>query len=349
LALLEPVQLAGTTVSRASLHNQDQIDRLDVRIGDTVVVRKAAEIIPEIIRVVPEKRPAGTQPFKLPERCPVCGGPANRTAGAADTRCTNNSCPAQIARLIEYFASRSAMDIDGLGPATVEALLKAGYLKNIADIYYLKNHREALIRSNWSLEGETNKTNKSNKVKSTDNLLQAIERSKENDIDRLLTGLGIPNVGRFAANILKQNFPDVPAVAAASFDQLITLNGLGETIAQAIIDYFAQPANQELLERLAAAGVNLKSKVYQQEMAAGSGGPAQLAGATFVLTGKLPTLTREEAADLIEAQGGRVAGSVSKKTDYVVAGDDAGSKLVKAQSLGIKILSETELRELLNR
>ena len=378
LALLEPVQLAGTTVSRASLHNQDQIDRLDVRIGDTVVVRKAAEIIPEIIRVVPEKRPASTQPFKLPERCPVCGGPASRTADAADTRCTNNSCPAQIARLIEHFASRSAMDIDGLGPATVESLLRAGYLKNIADIYYLKNHREALIRSNWSLEGEgieekaqpaeivsksieaskanesyeSNKSNKSarsnksNRFKSTDNLLQAIERSKENDIDRLLTGLGIPNVGRFAANLLKQNFPDLSAVAAASFDQLIALNGLGETMAQAIIDYFAQPANQELLTRLAAAGVNLESRAYQHQLAIGQGSRSNLAGATFVLTGKLPTLTREEATALIEAQGGRVVGSVSKKTDYVVAGDEAGSKLVKAQSLGIKILSEADLHEL---
>ncbi len=405
LALLEPVQLAGTMVSRASLHNQDQIERLDVRIGDTVVVRKAAEIIPEIIRVVPEKRPAGTQPFKLPERCPVCGGPASRTPGAADIRCINNSCPAQITRLIEYFASRSAMDIDGLGPATVEALLKAGYLKNIADIYYLKEHREALIRSNWSLNGGeraqkaasaentemaekasnsndlntanesdesngssdsnmsdifneitvTNKSyrstkfNKSNKVKSTDNLLQAIERSKNNDIDRLLTGLGIPNVGRFAANILKQNFPDVFAIAAADYDQLTALDGLGETMAKAIIDYFVQPANRELLERLAAAGVNLRSKTYQQQLADDPGIQAKLAGATFVLTGKLPTLTREEAAALIEAEGGRVAGSVSKKTDYVVAGDDAGSKLVKAQSLGIKIISEADLRELLKQ
>lgn len=330
LASLEPVRLAGTTVSRASLHNQDQIDRLDVRIGDTVVVRKAAEIIPEIVSVVKEKRPDGTVPFKIPGQCPVCGAPADRDEDGSDIRCTGTNCPAQLARLIVYFASREAMDIDGLGPASVDALMNKGYIKDISDIYYLKEHRDALVTDGVI-----------GKEKSTDNLLAAIERSKEQDIDRLIKGLGVRNVGKFAGNILKKNFPDIHAVATAGYEQLIALDGFGDTSARAVMDFFAQPQTQVMLERLEKAGVNMKSKAAEETV------DNRFDGAIFVLTGTLPTLTRDQAAELIQTHGGRVSGSVSKKTSYVLAGEEAGSKLTKAQSLGTKILTEADFFELL--
>jgi DNA ligase (NAD+) len=342
LAILNPVSLAGTTVSRASLHNQDQIDRLDIRIGDTVMVRKAAEIIPQIIGVVTDKRPEGTSPFQIPDRCPVCGssavrGTINDNEGAA-IFCTNSNCPAQLARLLIHFASRQAMDIDGLGPAVVETLLEKGYIKDLSDIYYLKDRRDDLIRD--AITGRPN-AKKSDTSKSTDKLLAAIERSKDNDIDRLINGLGISNVGKFAGNLLRNNFADMFAIADASFEELVGLDGFGEISAKAVGDYFAQPQTKYILERLENAGVNMKSKAVNRS----SDGVFE--GSTFVITGTLPTMTRDEATELIEKNGGRVSGSVSKKTTYLLAGEEAGSKLTKAQSLGIKVLVEEDLINML--
>lgn len=352
LALLEPVALAGTTVARASLHNQDQINRLDVRIGDTVVVRKAAEIIPQILRVVDEKRPSSTVPFQIPATCPVCGAPAMKSEDGADIRCSGINCPAQLARLIIHFASREAMDIDGLGPAVVHALLNKSYLRDIADIYYLKDRREEFIRQGLisrprkntapEREGRSRKQKEPDYTASTDNLLAAIERSKEQSLERLINGFGIPNVGKHAGGILERNFPDIYALAAAEPESLILLKGIGEVSAKAIGNFFAQPQTKDILKRLEAAGVNLKSKSKQIE----SGGKLQ--GTTFVLTGTLPTMTRDEATRIIQAHGGRVSGSVSKKTAYVLAGEGAGDKLQKALALGVvEILSEEDLRAML--
>ncbi len=342
LAILEPVRLAGTTVSRASLHNQDQIDRLDVRIGDTVIVRKAAEIIPQIISVVKDKRPDGTSPFIIPDKCPVCGSSAVRETTnekeGSGILCTNANCPAQLARLLIHFASRQAMDIDGLGPAVVEVLLDKGYIKDLSDIYYLKDRRDDLIRD--AITGRAN-AKKSDTSKSTDKLLAAIERSKDNDIDRLINGLGIRNVGKFAGSLLKNNFVDMFSIANASFEELMILDGFGEISAKAIGDFLAQPQTRYILERLQKAGVNMKSK------AVNSSSDNIFEGSTFVITGTLPTMTRDEAIEMIEKHGGRVSGSVSKKTTYLLAGEEAGSKLTKAQSLGIKVLAEEDLMNLL--
>lgn len=337
LAVLNPVRLAGTTVSRASLHNQDQIDRLDVRIGDTVIVRKAAEIIPQIIAVVKEKRPDGTSPFLIPDRCPDCGAPAVREEGS-DIYCTNSGCPTQLARLIIHFASRQAMDIDGLGPAVVKALLGKGYIKDLSDIYYLKDRREDLIQD--AITGNPD-AKKSDTTKSTDKLLAAIERSKDSDIDKLINGLGIRNVGKYAGTILKNNFADIFSIANASYEDLVNLEGFGGISAKYITNFFELEQNTYMLARLKNAGVNMKSKGFNSLI------DNRFESKTFVLTGTLPTMTRDQARKLIEEHGGRVSESVSKKTAYLLAGEDAGSKLTKAQSLGITVLTEDDLMGML--
>lgn len=343
LAILEPVQLAGTTVSRASLHNQDQIDRLDIRIGDTVIVRKAAEIIPEITRVEKDKRPDGTVPYRISNKCPACGAPAVREISndieGSDIRCTNTNCPAQLARGIVHFASRGAMNIDGFGPAVVDALIEKGFVKNISDIYYLKNQREDLIKA--SITGRTN-AKKSDTSKSIDKLLLSIDRSKDNDIDRLINGLGIRNVGNYAGNILKNSFPDISSIVNASFDELISLDGFGEISTNAVKEFFAQPQTKYIIGRLENAGVNMKSKANDSSI------DNRLEGETFVITGTMPTMKREEAAKLIQAHGGKVTDSVSKKTTYLLAGDNGGSKLTKAQNLGVKIITESDLLGMLD-
>lgn len=342
LAILEPVRLAGTTVSRASLHNQDQIDRLDIRIGDTVIIRKAAEIIPEIIGVVNDKRPDEAVPFVIPDKCPVCGAPTVRESvndqEGANIICTNSACPAQLARLMVYFVSRQAMDIDGFGPAVVEALIEKGYIKDVSDIYYLKDRRDELIMD--AVTGRAN-AKKSDTSKSTDKLLAAIERSKDNDIDRLINGFGIRNVGKQTAMILRDNFEDIFSIANASCEKLQSLEGFGAISAQAVSDFFAKPETTYILERLQKAGVNMKSKASHSSI------NNRLEGTTFVLTGTLPTLTREEAAKIIQDNGGHVTNSVSKKTTYLLAGENAGSKLTKAQSLGITVLAEDDLMNML--
>ncbi len=348
LAVLQPVRLAGTTVARASLHNQDQIERLDIRIGDTVIVRKAAEIIPQIVSVVKEQRPDGTVPFQIPDKCPVCGAPALKVENGVDILCSGLNCPAQIVRRIVHFASRGAMDIDGLGIAVVHALINKGYIRDIADLYYLKERRDGFIangiiprpRKKVALrkDGRPRKQKESDYTASTDNLLAAIERSKDQNLERLINGFGIPNIGKHAGGILEKNFPDISAIATADCDSLKMIKGIGDISAAAICNFFAQPETKSILERLEAAGVNMKSK-------AGSGIiDNRFEGAAFVLTGTLPNMSREEASQMIKAHGGRVVGSVSKNTTYLVAGEGAGDKLKKAQALGVvKVISEDDL------
>jgi DNA ligase (NAD+) len=330
-AVFDPVSLCGTKVERATLHNQDFIDGLDVRIGDTVLVYKSGEIIPKIRSVVKEKRPAHTTPFRIGDTCPVCGARAVREPDSADIKCTNASCPAQLENHIINFVSRDAMDIKGFGEANVRALIENGYVHTIADIYHLEEHRPQLIA-----DGVVGKE------KNTDKLLEAIVRSKANEPQRLLTGLGIPGIGKAAARELMLHFDSLDGLMAAASEDILAVRDIGDISATAIYSYFRQPENQAVIEELRASGVNF---VLQD-----SGVVDHIfAGKSFVITGTLPTLGRQEAAQLIEAHGGRVAGSVSKKTDYVVAGEAAGSKLDKARQLGLRVLSEPELIDLAAR
>ena len=329
-AILEPVRLSGTSVAKATLHNQDRIDILDVRIYDTIIVRKAAEIIPEIVSVVKEKRPDNAKVFKIPNRCPVCGALTVRDEGMADTRCTGTSCPAQLVRHIMHFASRDAMDIRGLGPAYVKALIEKGYVKDIADIYYLENYKKELIEK--GLIG---------KQINTDKLLATIESTKHNDLDRLIMGLGIKNIGKQAGQTIKKHFKNINELKNALYEQLIEIEDFGDISAKAIIDFFKQQQNRDVLTRLEQAGVNMNA-LSEDEVV-----DAKLIGKTFVVTGTLPTMGRQDATELIEKYGGKVSGSVSKKTTYVLAGEDAGSKLKKAQKLGIDIITEEKLLEMI--
>lgn len=329
-AIFEPVRLCGTNVERATLHNQDRIDELDVRIGDTILVRKAGEIIPEVLSVNKEKRPEGTEPFRLPSACPSCGAPAVRDPNTADTKCTNINCPAQLSQHIINFVGRNAMDIKGFGEAYIETLIQEGYLKDIADIYYLKNYRDELIEK--GLIG---------KEKNTDKLLKAIEDSKENDIDRLITGLGIKNIGRQAGFQLKKSFRSLHELMNASYEELVAVNDVGDITARSIAEFFAQEENRRILERLEEAGMNFTSLVQE------TGGDQRFTGKTFVITGTLPSMGRTEMEELVKEHGGKVSGSVSKKTSYLIAGENAGSKLTKAQELGINVLSEAEVLEML--
>jgi DNA ligase (NAD+) len=329
-AIFEPVRLCGTNVERATLHNQDRIDELDVRVGDTIVVRKAGEIIPEVLSVKLEKRPEGTEPFRISAACPSCGAPTVRDANTADTKCTNINCPAQLSQHIINFVGRNAMDIKGFGEAYIEVLIQEGYLKDIADIYYLKNYREELIEK--GLIG---------KEKNTDKLLKAIEDSKENDIDRLITGLGIKNIGRQAGFQLKMNFRSLHELRNASYEELVAVNDVGDITARSIVEFFSLEENRSILERLEKAGMNFTS------LAGESSENQSFSGKTFVITGTLPSMGRTEMEELVKKCGGKVSGSVSKKTNYLIAGENAGSKLTKAQELGITVLSEAEVLELL--
>ena len=332
LAILKPVNIAGTTVSRAALHNQDYINTKDIRIGDTVVVQKAGDIIPQILQVKLESRPSGTQPFIIPDTCPNCGSPAVPEENGADIRCTNSGCQAQFIRKLIHFASKNAMNIEGMGPSSVERLMIEGYLESFTDIYKLADYRDELIE-----QGVVGKE------KGTDNLLRAIENSKQNDIDRLITGLGIRNVGRQSARVIAQSFPDMKALSEAEYEDLISLPDFGEIMVQDILEYFAQPETLELLKEFEKLGVNMKSKSLETQK------DKRLEAKTFVLTGTLPTMTRDQASELIQNHGGKISGSVSKKTSYVLAGEEAGSKLAKARNLGIPVISEEDLLDLLNR
>ena len=324
-ALLTPVRLAGTTVTNATLHNQDYIAEKDIRVGDTVIVQKAGEIIPEIVSVERSLRPDGTEPYVFPAVCPVCGAPVVRDEDGAAIRCTGAECPAQLLRNITHFASRDAMDIEGLGPSLVQQLVDSGLVRNVADLYSLS----AAELVNLERMGE----------KSSENLVQAIERSKENDLSKLIYGLGIRQVGEKAAKVLSAHFQTFDAFAAATVEELTQINDVGAITAQSIVDYLSQPQSQDLIARLKAAGVNMVSTTAVADH--------RFAGMTFVLTGTLTRYDRKTAQELIEARGGKAAGSVSKRTTYVVAGEAAGSKLKKAQELDIPILTEDDFAKML--
>jgi DNA ligase (NAD+) len=333
VAELEPVFLAGTTVKRATLHNEDQIRRLEVRVGDTVVIQKAGEIIPEVVRVVTDKRTGGEKTFRFPRECPECGSSVSKGAAAegeaAVWRCTNPDCPAQIRGRIEHWCSRGAMDIEGGGEGLVAQLVKSSLAQDVADLYRLKLEEIA----NLERMGE----------KSARNFLEGVAASKSRDMWRVLYGLGILHVGAGVAKTLGRGFPDLDAVFAASIDQLTATEDVGEVIADSIVQWYGEARNRQLIERLRKAGINFKSSLHSPKAVAGP-----LAGKTFVLTGTLPSLTREDATARIEALGGKVSGSVSKRTDFVLAGDEAGSKLDKAQKLGVKIIDEKEFLNLIS-
>ena len=324
-AVLEPVRLAGTTVTSATLHNQDFISDKDIRIGDTVLVRKAGEIIPEVLSVVLDKRPADSRPYFLPKTCPVCGAPVERDEDGAHMRCTGAECPAQLLRNLTHFASRDAMDIDGLGVAVVENLVNAGLVKTPGDLYFLKEEDVA----------ELDRMGK----KSAQNLMAAIERSKSQDLARLIYAFGIRQVGQKAGKILAARFKTMDALEQATLEELTAVNDVGEITARSILTWLASPQSRHLIARLREAGVNMT--------AAEQGSDQRFAGMTFVLTGGLEQFTRDQAAAMIEDRGGKSAGSVSKKTTYVVAGEGAGSKLKKALDLGIPVLTEQEFLDLM--
>ena len=324
-AVVRAVRLAGTTVTNATLHNQDFIRERDIRIGDTVLIRKAGEIIPEILEVDLSKRPEGTQPYYLPERCPVCGAKVEKDEDGAFLRCTGAECPAQLSRNIAHFVSRDAMDIDGLGSAIVESLIEKGLIHSPADIYYLTLED---IKSLWK-SGST----------AAKKLLAAIEASKQQDVSRLIYALGIRQVGAKTGKVLSSTFGSLDALMAASVEELTEVPDVGGVTAESIHDWFSQEQSRHLVERLRQAGVNFESKRVITD--------ARFAGKTFVLTGALSKFTREEATEKIELLGGKAAGSVSKKTSFVVVGENAGSKERKARELGIPILTEDEFLEML--
>lgn len=326
-AVLEPVRLAGTTVSRATLHNEDFIKERDIRIGDTVWVRKAGEIIPEVLGVDFSARPENTEEFKMPSACPVCGAPAVREEQEAVRRCTGIECPARLFRSILHFASRDAMNIEGLGPALIEMLLEKGFIKTIPDLYTLYQKREQLIQ--LERMGE----------KSADNLLESIDKSKGNDLSRLIFGLGARYIGKRAAQLVSEHFRTMDAIMAASAEDLQKVEEFGEKMALSLVNFLSQDQTQHTISRLKELGVNMESTQQRSR-----GGVFE--GLTFVLTGTLPTYTRSEATQMIEERGGKVSGSVSKKTSYVLAGEEAGSKLEKAVQLGITVIDEDTFKKM---
>ena len=321
-AVLESVSLAGTTVSRATLHNIDYIREKDIRIGDSVLVQKAGDIIPEVLSVVKEKRSGNEVIFNMPERCPVCGGQVYREEGEAAVRCTSGECSAQLARNIIHFASRDAMDIEGLGPALVEKLLENKIISSVSDLYDIKKEDISALDK----MGE----------KSAQNLVDAISKSKENDLSRLIFALGIRHVGARNAQILAMHFKTMDAIMEADVEAISRVPEIGGVIAQSIVNFFKEEQNIEIIQKLRAHGLNFNCNEVKAE--------GVFSGKVFVLTGTLPTLTRSEASKLITDNGGKVSSSVSKKTDYVLAGEEAGSKLDKANALGITVITEEELR-----
>jgi DNA ligase (NAD+) len=328
VAELKPVFVAGTTVSRATLHNVDYIGSLDLRVGDTVIVEKGGDVIPKVSAIVHSKRPKGTVPFRMPARCPECGSHIYRPEGEANYFCVNTECPAQIRGRIEHFAHRGAMDIQGLGEAVVEKLVDLGLVKNYSDLYALHKHRMTLIDlERW---GE----------KSAQNLLDAIEKSKSQPFHRLLYALGIRHVGAGVAQVVGEHFPSVEALQRATGDELQKVSAIGPRIAESIVRFFSEKHNREIMQKLAEAGVSMAAPKKGQKT-------GKLAGKTFVLTGALFRYSREAARKAIEENGGTVASTVSKKVDYLVVGEEAGSKLAKARQLGITTLSEEQFIKML--
>lgn len=323
VAYLEPVLLAGTTVARASLHNEDEINRLDIKLGDTVMIEKSGEIIPQVLGVVTSKRDGSEREYTFPTECPECGSPALRPPGEVVRRCSNPECPAKVKARILYFASRKAMDIEGLGDVLVETLVSNGSVKNVSDLYLLKQEDIA------NLERKAEK--------SAAKLMEQIEASKERGLQRLLYGIDIRHVGERYAKILANHYRSIDRLAEATVEELDAIHEIGLTVAVSVFEWFRNPLHIDLINKLKAAGVKMETAG-----ASSAEFDERFAGKTFVLTGKLENYTRDEAAKLVEDRGGRVSSSVSKKTDYVVAGEDAGSKLTKAETLGVAILSENE-------
>jgi DNA ligase (NAD+) len=339
VAEFEPVPLAGTSVSRATLHNADRLAELDLHAGDTIVVRKAGEIIPEVVRVLAELRPAGAHRLELPHTCPECSSELVREEGESATRCVNSSCPAILRGALRHWVSKGALDVDGLGSKLIEQLVDRGLVGSIADLYRLDGALLASLERMGS--------------KSADNLVAALDASKSQPWHRQLYGLGIHHVGEVNAKALASAFPSAAELATAATEtpELITaVYGIGGEIAQSLQQWFSTPANQALLSELERLGFSLASSEEELAAAAERGSAnSSLSGQTFVLTGTLPSLSRSEAKALIEAAGGKVSGSVSKKTSYVVAGEEAGSKLSKAESLRVTVLNEEEFQALLSK
>lgn len=326
-AEFEPVRLAGSVISRATLHNEDFVKDKDIRIGDTVIIQKAGDVIPEIVEVVKEDRTGSETIFQMPKKCPVCGADTIREPGEAATKCINMSCPAQIRRSLFHFVSRDAMNIDGMGPQIITMLMDNGFIKNAVDIYTLKDRREELIE--LERMGE----------KSVNNMLEAIESSKENPLERLIFALGIKMIGQRAAKLLCGRFNNIYELAEADFESLTSIPEIGEKMAESIIKFFDQSQNMQLVEKLAALGINIKSikkEIKEKE---------QFKGKVFVLTGTLKSFTRDAAKEIIEGFGGKTSSSVSKKTDFVLAGEEAGSKLTKAQELGVTVIDEETFKK----
>lgn len=327
-AEFDPVSVSGSMIARATLHNEDYIKSKDIRIGDRVLVQKAGDIIPEVVRVLTERRTGEEKIFEMPSVCPVCSSPVERAEGQAAVRCTDISCPAQLSRSIEHFVSRDAMDIEGMGPSIVDKLLENGPVKNCADLYYLKPEDI----SSLDKLGE----------KSASNLIDAIEKSKQNDMSRLLFAMGIRHIGLGAAKKISKAVRSIDALFDITEEELCAIDDVGAIMAKSLKEFFDRESTRELVDSLKDAGVNMLS--LEEETSNGV-----FSGLTFVITGTLPTMGRKEAAAFIESNGGKVTGSVSKKTDYLVAGEEAGSKLTKAQQLGIKIISQSELEEIANK
>jgi len=329
VAHLKPVNVGGVVVSNATLHNQDEIDRKDIRVGDWVVVQRAGDVIPQVVKVIPERRNGSEQKFHIPANCPVCGGHVIRPEGEAKHRCQNISCPAQLKGSIQHFVSKRAMNIDGLGEKLIEQMVDSGLINNVADIYFLKAEQIA------NLERMAEK--------SAQNIIAAIDGSRHTTLARLIHALGIRNVGEHMGKLLERHFHSLNKLMAASFDELNAVEGVGPIVAQSIVDFFAEEKNRQTIDRLIEGGVVIESE------APADTGPAPLTGKSFVFTGTLKNFTRDEAKAMVEKLGGRAGSSVSRKTDYVVVGENPGSKAEKAKKLGIPILSEDEFLALIRQ
>ena len=326
LAILEPVKVAGSTISKTTLHNEDFIKEKEIKIGDTVVIQKAGDVIPEIVKVIKEERTGLEEDFEMPTVCPVCGVKTVREEGESAVRCTGIECPAKLYRNLVHFVSREAMNIDGLGENIIDQLMSKKLISNIADIYNLTFEDIASLKKNGT--------------KFATNLINAIENSKQNDLYRLITALGIMHIGGKASKVLAKKFKNIDNLANATLEELSEIDDIGPIMAQSIVDFFDQSQTKDLIQKLKTAGVNTEAEIQEET-------DERFSGKTFVLTGSLENFTREEASNIIEKLGGKVSGSVSKKTSYLIAGEDSGSKLTKAQTLGVQILTETEFMEMI--
>ena len=326
MAILEPVRIAGSIISKTTLHNFDYIEEKDVRIGDTVIVQKAGDVIPEVVEVVISKRQKSSKKYVAPTTCPVCGELLEKEEDIVALRCTNSECPATIYRSITHFASRDCMDITGLGDAIVEQLIDNKLLSDVADIYYLK-YDDIISLDRFG-------------AKSAINLIEAIEKSKSNLLDKLIFGLGIRHIGKKAAKVLSQNFEDIYSLMKSNIDELNELEDFGMIMAESVYEFFKKSKTIEIINKLEKAGVNLKGNIKKLES-------EKFSGKTFVITGAFESYSRNELIEIIEKNGGKASQSVSKKTDFVLAGEDAGSKLTKAQELGVKIIDINEFLEML--